>query len=111
VNEIGSLLGRWHQWRKGYSHERRYARPALTADYGMHDDDDFEAMLMQSMECEIEGMSQQHQLALQHVARAECLGVEVIMNNRLPAERAERESLCQQALRELGRRLLRIGIL
>lgn len=109
--ELGSLLGRWHQWRKGYSHERKFARAPALLTAGEHDDDDFEAMLMQAIECEIEAMSTQHQLALQHVARAECLGVEIIMNQRLPSDRAERESLCQQALRDLNRRLLRIGLL
>lgn len=111
MRELGSLLGRWHQWRRAYSHERKYARGATPVTAGEHDDDDFEAMLMQAMECEIEGMTQQHQLALQFVARAECLGVECIMNQRLPSDRAERESLCQEALRDLHRRLLRIGIL
>lgn len=110
MRELGSLLGRWHQWRRGYSHERKFARAALASD-SMHDDDDFEAMLMQAIECEIEGLSQQHQLALQYVARAECLGVEVIMNQRLPADRDERESLCQEAMRALHRRLLHIGFM
>jgi ribosomal protein S3 len=77
----------------------------------MHDEDDFEVMLMQAMECEIEALSQQHQLALQHVARAECLGVEVIMNGRLPSDRTERESLCQEAMRALHRRLLHLGFM
>lgn len=111
MSEIGSLLGRWHQWRKGYSHERKFARGIVLASAGEHDDDDFETMLMQAVECEIEALSAQHQLALQHVARAECLGVEVIMNQRLPSDRAERESLCQEALKALHKRLLHLGML
>lgn len=110
--ELGSLLGRWHQWRARYTHERGFARVrngfAPAHDY---DDDDLEALLMRSLEGAICDMSPQLQLALQHVARAECLGVEVIMNNRLPSDKSARESLCEQALKELHRRLVAAGLM
>lgn len=108
--ELGSLLGRWHQWRREYSHERGYSRARLLQTDAEHDDDYFEAMLMQAIEAEIEQLPQAEQLALQHVARAECLGVEVIMNPHLPLNKDARESLCQQALRTLSRRLENLGL-
>jgi hypothetical protein len=109
--ELGSLLGRWHQWRGRYSHERGFAR-ARVEPFAMHDDDDeLEAMLMRSIEDAICGMSPQLQLALQHVARAECLGVEVIMSNRLPTDKVQRESLCDLALHTLAARLVAQGLL
>jgi hypothetical protein len=112
MHELGSMLGRWHQWRAAYSPERRHARAALMrGDGAAHDDDDFEHMLMESLETVIDRMSPQHQLALQHVARAECLGVEVIMSPRLPPNHARREALCVEAMRELERRLIASGLL
>lgn len=105
---LGSLLGRWHQWRRAYSPERGYARvPHL----GNADPEDtLERITMLAVEEEIESMPRDMQLALQHVARAECMGVEVFTTPRL-GNTAEREVLVQTALKELQRRLLRCGIL
>lgn len=110
MRELGSMLGRWHQWRAGYSTERQYARAQVMHGGAAHDDDDFERMLMEAIESEIEHLSPQHQVALQHVARAECLGVEVIVSPRLPPNRARREALCIEAMRSLHKRLLALGL-
>lgn len=106
---LGALLGRWHQWRRAYSHERGYARPALVA--GDCDrEDDLERLTMSSIDAHVAEMPQELQIALQHVARAECMGVEVIMNPRL-GDRVHREALVDRALAELERRLMRDGVL
>lgn len=109
--ELASLLGRWHQWRRRYSHERQYARVALL--HSEHDtdaEDELERMLMRTLEAEIEAMPADLKLALQHVARAECMGVEVITAARL-MQRDKRERLVDTALRALERRLLFAGVL
>lgn len=110
MSQMGSLLGRWHQWRRGYSVERKHARVTLPA--AVHDDDEelLERLTMVNVEEEIERLPQQMQLALAHVARAECLGVEVVFSPRLP-KGAELDSLCEQAVAELERRLLHLGLL
>lgn len=110
-HELGSLLGRWHQWRRGYSHERSYAHVQHPAPFDTDPDEDLEGMLMRAIEEEADKLPADLQLALQHVARAECLGVEVVMMNRLPRERAARESLCAQALRELEKRMVALGLM
>jgi hypothetical protein len=55
-------------------------------------------------------MPRELQLALQHVARAECLGVEVLHHPTL-ANAAVRETLVQRALADLQRRLLHAGVI
>jgi hypothetical protein len=50
------------------------------------------------------------QIALQHIARAECMGVEVLFIGRMPADKAARESLIERAQRELYAQLLRMGV-
>ncbi len=106
---LGSLLGRWHQWRRAYSHERGYARAVLTAS-ATDSEDDLERTTMNAIESAIDAMPDDLQLALQHIARAECMGVEVITNPRLgPAER--RRALVEQALIELERRLQWEGVM
>jgi hypothetical protein len=108
--ELGSLLGRWHQWRAAYSHERGYAQVRMPAWFD-EEEEDWEARAMQSLEDEITRLPQELQLALQHVARAECLGVEVIMLNRLPQNKAARDALCERALKALEARLLALDLL
>lgn len=110
MSQIGSLLGRWHQWRAGYSTERKFARVALL--HGIDDEDDggLERLTMASIEDAFEQMPPELRLALQHVARSECLGVEVIMSNRLPTGPAL-DTLCAQAVRELERRLAHMGLI
>lgn len=110
-HELGSLLGRWHQWRRAYSHERGYARARYSTPEDETDDDAVESMLMRAIEEEVERLPHRYQLALQHVARAECLGVEVISTQRLPVNREQRESLCMEAIAELQRRLENAGLI
>ena len=107
---LGSLLGRWHQWRRGYSHEKKLARVALLSAPTDDDEDTLERLTMVHIEQEIERMPQELQLALQHVARAECMGVEVMFSPRLPKGPAL-DSLCEKAVTELERRLLHLGLL
>ena len=112
TQQIGCLLGRWHQWRRAYSHERGYARVHMAhISDGDSDEDELETMLMRAIEEEIQRQPQELQLAFQHVARAECLGEEVVCVNRLPTNAAARDSLCERAPRELSRRLLAEGLL
>lgn len=103
-----SLLGRWHQWRRAYSNEKGYVR----AYSPMHLDheDELEALTMTAMEDAIDTLPAQLQLALQHVARAECLGVEVIMSQRLGTHE-QRAATIEQALSRIQKRLLHMGIL
>ena len=108
--ELGSLLGRWHQWRAGYSHERGFAQVRLPA-WHDEEEEDWEARAMLTLEEEIAKLPQELQLALQHVARSECLGVEVIMLNRLPQNKAARDALCVRAVRALEKRMLALGLL
>jgi hypothetical protein len=108
AHRLGSLLGRWHQWRRGYSTERGYARVGWLTDE-RDQEDELERLTMLALEEHIDHMPRDLQLALQHVARAECLGVEVIMNPRL-GERATREALVQRAMADLERRLLQAGV-
>lgn len=104
------MLGRWHQWRRHFSHERGYARQTVYCAPTVYDDDDFEQMMMEAVEREIADLPRDLQLAIQHVARAECLGVEVIKVAAL-AHRETRESLVSQALGILQRRLVAAGVL
>jgi hypothetical protein len=114
MHDLGTLLGRWHQWRGHYSHERGFAqvRGVAVASSGDDDDDaELEAMQMRSLEAEIAKLPPELQLALQHVARAECLGVEVVMLNRLPHNKAARDALCARAMQILERRLIALGLM
>jgi hypothetical protein len=109
--QLGSLLGRWHQWRRAYSHERGLTRQCLDFGDSGDEEDELELLQMRSIEEAIASMPRDHQLALQHVARAECMGVEVVFNPHLLADRAKREALIRIALQELERRLLHVGVL
>jgi hypothetical protein len=109
-HELGSLLGRWHQWRHHWSHERAYARARLFATGGVADDEDFERLMMAAVETEILAMPREFQLALQHVARAECLGAEVITVDAL-RNKGTRETLVEMAIRALEKRLIAAGVL
>lgn len=111
MSEISSVLGRWHQWQRTYSPERKYARAALLQ--GAPDDDGedrLERLTMAHIDEEIARMPQQVQLALRHVAAAECMGVEVMFSPRLPRGPAL-DLICVRAVRELERRLLHLGLL
>ncbi len=104
---MGSVLGRWHQWRSGYTLERKHARASL-----LHADDDdtaLERLTMENIEAEIARLPRDWQLAIQHVARRECLGVEVLFNPHLKT--ADLQALCDKAVTELERRLLRLHLL
>jgi hypothetical protein len=112
VSELGSLLGRWHQWRRGYTHERKFARAALLQ--GAPDDeateDQLERLTMQHLSDEIEHMPPDMRLAIEHAARAECMGVEVMFSPRLPKGHAL-DVLVNRSLRELERRLVHMGVI
>lgn len=109
--ELGSLLARWHHWRSRYSAERSYARTRFMDTSSALDDDECESMTMRALEEEIERLPADMRLALQHVARTECLGVEVVMMNRLPHDKAARESLCERAIQTLASRARGSGLL
>lgn len=107
--QLAGLLGQWHDWRRAYSHERGYARIRTPTAHEV-DGDELDALLMRTMDEEIGDLPQEFQLALQHVARSECLGVEVVMN-RMPSDRAKRQALCADAVARLERRLLALGLI
>lgn len=65
---------------------------------------------MSAIETEVSALPRDYQLALQHVARAECLGVEVITVAALH-HKETRESLVLHALRVLEKRLIAAGVL
>ena len=110
---LGSLLGRWHQWRRRFTTERRLARPTidLRSDGADAAEYEWESQLMATLEAEIERLPRDMQLALQHLARAECMGVEVFVNPHLPANRISHERLVQRAARELAHRLEWLGLM
>lgn len=107
---IAQMLARWHGWRRAYSHERGLVKVQAYAHDHDDDDDRLEAMQMQALEQVIESMPPDWRLALQHVARAEFLGAEVIMSMRL-GDATSRERLISNALRELEARLRRESLL
>lgn len=72
LHRLGSLLARWHVWRKGFTTERSYARQGGPVD----PEDTLEALLMTAIETEVDHLSLEDQRALQQIAQAECLGVE-----------------------------------
>ncbi len=102
-----SLLGRWHQWRRAWPMERGYARVVFLAG---DDEDELERLTMQAVEEEIQRLPALEQLALSHVARAECMGVEVVMNPRLGND-AQRAAIVERALSAVERRLLQAGVM
>ena len=108
-SRLHSLLGRWHQWRRAYSHERGFVRAQFAI--GAEDDEnELEELTMRLIEDEIAALPRDEQLALQHVARAECMGVEVIFNPRL-GSLLQREAVIERALSGIERKLLRLGVL
>ena len=108
TSRVHSLLGRWHQWRRAYSPERGFARVAYASP--ADEEDELEALTMRVIEDEISAMSRDDQLALQHVARAECMGVKVIFNPRL-GNVLQRETAIDRALCRIESRLLQLGVL
>lgn len=98
LHRLGGLLARWHCWRKDYRTERSYAR--LGGSCGP--EDALEEMLMHAIECEVECLPMHTQRALQQLARAECLGIEV--DDTTSGEHAA-------ALDRIAHRLRAIGIL
>lgn len=107
MSELASLLGRWHQWRRGFSHERKLRR----IDYGADTDDaeeQLERLLMAAVDEEVARLPRAMQLALQHVARAECMGVEVMFTPQIAGPGLD--DLCDRAMRELERRLRAAGV-
>jgi hypothetical protein len=109
-HQLASLLSRWHQWRRAYSHERGYARSSLLLRTAADEEDELERMAMQSIDEAIATLTSDEQIALQHVARAECLGVDVFMNPRLGSQQ-HRQALVGRAVSALERRLLTCGVL
>lgn len=102
-----SLLGRWHQWRRAWPMERGYARVVFLAG---DDEDELERLTMQAVEEEIERLPPDLQLALSHVGRAECMGVEVVMSTRLGND-ARRAAIVERALSAIEKRLLQAGVM
>lgn len=111
MGDLGSLLGRWHQWRRAWSHERGYARALskVFATTTSDDDEQLELLIMEAIEREVELMPRELRLAVQHVARAECMGVEVLMHPSL-ADKEHRQSVVARAVAELQRRLRNAGV-
>jgi len=103
-----SMLGRWHQWRRAYSVERGFARPSYA--YADHDEDELERLTMRTIDAEIAVLPRDWQLALQHVARAECMGVEVLFSPRL-ADDVKRRNAIEHALSMIEKRLLQAGVI
>jgi len=109
MDQLGPLLGRWHQWRREFSHERKLVRVSPFACVADDDDTRLEHYLMLTIEQEIQRLPQDLQLALQHVARAECMGVEVMFNPHLAGKDLDR--LVTRAKRELERKLVVADVL
>lgn len=109
-HELASLLGRWHQWRQRFNAERGYSRPRLFSAAGAFDDEDFEQLMMTAVEDAVLALPRELQLAIQHVARAECLGVEVLTVRAL-LNTDRRHTLVAQAVEALRRRLDAAGVL
>ena len=107
MTDVEQLLGRWHEWRRGFSHERAYARSRLT-----ERDEDLDLMVMRSIDRAVARLDKEHQLALQHEARAQSMGVEVFHNPHLGGGSRERARvLIEEAMALLRRRLRSEGLL
>ena len=104
--ELNELLAQWHEWRRQYSVERGYARLS----YNDLPADDLDHLTVETIEREVAAMAPLLQLAVQHWARAQCMGVEVIHSTRL-GPRPIREALVARALSELERRLAHAGVM
>src|SRR5262245_34071387 len=102
MSELGSMLGRWHQLRRQYTPERGFVtsnvRPLDSADT----EEQLEQLVMLTIERTIEQLPRPLQLALQHVARAECMGVEMVDDLFDPTTQ---DSMVPLAMRELRDRL------
>ena len=109
TRSVLSLLGRWHQWRRAYSHERGAARVSHLYAHDV-DEDELERLTMEAIEIEIGRLAPGFQQVLQHVARAECMGVEVFTTPAMGRARVL-ETVTEQALRLIEKRLLQAGIL
>ena len=111
---LGGLLARWHQWRGQYALARSYRGYRVRGVYGADSEESEEALerlTMRAVEAEIADMPRDMQLALQHAARAQALGVMVFASPALPANPEQRSALVTKSLAELQRRLLRAGVL
>jgi hypothetical protein len=73
---VPSVLSRWHQWRRAFTHERQYARASLYADQ-LDPDEELDALILQSVESEILRLTPSQQRIAQQIARAEWLGVDI----------------------------------
>lgn len=109
MRELPSLLARWHEWRSGFSHERKFERVAVP-DTETDDEERLERMLLASVEEEIARMPREHQIALQHVARCEFLASCAVRNPRLPTG-ASLEKLVNEAKARLWHRLNYLGLI
>lgn len=109
MRELPDILARWHDWRVGYSHERKLARVAVS-DMDEEDDERLDRMLMASVEEEIARLPRDMQLALAHVARATSLGYEVFCSPRLPRGH-QLAQLVNDSQRRLWQRLTYLGLI
>lgn len=118
---LDDLLSRWHQWRQRAQVGRGFNRKALVVgdfrvsrqydDVSGALDDDLEDGLMRQVEFEATELPQPFYIAICCNAQAIALGVFVVMNPRLPADKEARRRLIEAARIALTRRLVAAGVI
>lgn len=97
-----SVLSRWHQWRRAFTHERDYSRSFFLSADDLDPDEELDALILQTVESEISRLSPAQQRIAQQIARAEWLGVDIDPNSA--SEAAE-------VIKILNRRLTAAGLI
>lgn len=97
-----SVLSRWHQWRRAFTHERDYSRSSFSYPDDLDPDEELDALILQAVESEISRLPPDQQRIAQQIARAEWLGVDID---------AQAASEAAEVIRILTRRLTAAGLI
>lgn len=73
---LTSVLSRWHQWRRAFTHERDFSRSSFYPD-DLDPDEELDALILQAVESEVSRLTPAQQRIAQQIARAEWLGVDI----------------------------------
>lgn len=111
METLSTLLSAWHCWRSQYQYTFGYARPHAWSEETRADDEDEEIERCRIIEREIDALPRMEQMVLAELGRSEFLGVNCWQNPRLPRTEPERTRLEMQAMTNLRKRLLAVGIL
>lgn len=118
---LSDILGEWHEWAKGYQHNRAYpGRSSGCGDYRPSRQYDGEngsldavqhIERMKTVDFEVSQIEEPGRSGLHMNARAIALGVSVFRSPRLPEDRIAALKIIAEARQELTRRLLARGVM